>query len=66
MRFSHSSALSLTLALILTASASALEPSRALPAADISQPPNEVRFLIYDDPEVMVPLDTADFGPGQY
>ncbi len=66
MRLSHSSALSLTLALILTSSTSALELSRTLPAADISQPPNEVCFLIYDGPEVMVPLERADFGPGQY
>ncbi len=66
MRFSHSSALSLALALIVTSSASALELSRSLPASDIAQSPNTVRFLIFDGPEAIEPIEIADFGPGQY
>ena len=66
MRRSLLSPLALAVALVLISSASALELSRTLPAADITQPPNEVRFLIYDGPDVAVPIEIADFGPGQY
>lgn len=66
MRLSYSFTLFLTLAPMLTGPSSALERSRSLPASNIAQSPNTVRFLIFDSPEAIEPIKIADFGPGQY
>ena len=62
MRFSLMFSLVLAIALVLAGSASALELSRTLPAADITQTPYEVRFLIFDGPEAIQPIEIAGEG----
>jgi hypothetical protein len=66
MRFSLMFSLALAIALVSTGPASALELSRTLPAADITQTPYEVRFLIFDGPEATRPIEIAGFVAGEF
>jgi hypothetical protein len=56
----------LAIALVMGSSASALELSRTLPAADITQAPSVVRFLIFDGPDAAQPIEIVEFVRGQY
>jgi hypothetical protein len=56
----------LAIALFLGSSASALELRRTFPVAEIAQAPSVVRFLIFDGPDEIQPIEIVEFVRGQY